>query len=186
MSDVKIVVAMRAVPGTGKSTLAEKFIQKAKSQGLTAERCSADDFFYMLGKGTYKFDPSKLGDAHGECFDKFSRAVDKGVNLIVVDNTNLELKFVEPYKKYAEANRYTFKVAEVVGDFEKAFQRQQHGVPEAGHKRMREAFVDEKVPSDWSKSTYEMDSDEDDYNKANKSLNELIKIADKFDKKLKK
>ena len=56
---------MRGISGSGKSTKAREIMAKENSCGNAAIICSADDFFMASGK--YKFDASKLGQAHAWC-----------------------------------------------------------------------------------------------------------------------
>jgi NEDD4-binding protein 2 len=74
------VIILRGVSGAGKSTVANKFADPKVI-------CTADDFFEK--NGGYDFDPSKLGDAHRECQNKFECALqDPRIKNIVVANTN--------------------------------------------------------------------------------------------------
>jgi adenylate kinase len=54
---IPTVVVMSGVSGSGKSTYAEKLLEQ--SQGVKV----STDHFFMVGN-EYKFDPSKLGEAH--------------------------------------------------------------------------------------------------------------------------
>lgn len=83
------VVILRGLPGSGKSTWAEK-------QPL-AFICSADKFFE--DESGYHFDPSKLKDAHAWCFKRFKEAIAVRMSLIIVDNTNTT---TWEYARYAD------------------------------------------------------------------------------------
>lgn len=85
---------LRGISGSGKSTLAET---------LGGTICCADDFF--VENGEYKFDPTKLKDAHAYCRAKFEEAVKKGER-VVVANTNTQAWEFEPYKRIAEDHGY--------------------------------------------------------------------------------
>lgn len=143
------VIAMRAIPGSGKSTFARQLQATAEKEGKSTLICSADDYF--MQNGSYNFNPSKIGEAHKFCFKKFINAVNSGTDLIIVDNTNLSAWELSPYKSYAEANDYGFSINEVVADPSAAFKRQSHGVPEASHKRMSQSFDKEFIPPWWEK-----------------------------------
>lgn len=148
---MKQVVAMRAIPGSGKSSLAKQILSKANAEGKTAIICSADDFFYGLGNGTYAFDRTKISDAHKYCFKKFMKAVADDIDLIIIDNTNLSAWEISPYKTYAEVHDYNFSINEVVADQKEAFRRQQHGVPDFAHESMSNSFEKEVIPPWWEK-----------------------------------
>ena len=56
--------------------------------------CSADDYFLQDGK--YNFDPAHLSEAHAACQNKAKDSCNRGMNVVVVDNTNVrrwEMKF---------------------------------------------------------------------------------------------
>lgn len=158
---MKQVILMRAIPGSGKSTLTKQLAQTAILDGKTVAVCSADSYFYNLGDGEYKFDPSKLRQAHGQCFESFKKAISNDVNLIIVDNTNLQIKHMVPYKEYAESHGYSVKVNQVHADKDLAFKRQQHGVHESGHTRMYNDFSNKTVPAEWDTEDYISETDTD-------------------------
>jgi tRNA uridine 5-carbamoylmethylation protein Kti12 len=189
---MKQAITMRAVPGSGKSTFAKQLMEKAKSAGQSAELCSADEYFYKLGNGSYAFDPSKISEAHKYCFKKFIQAVNNGVNLIIVDNTNLSAWEISPYKAYAEAHDYDFSINEVASDPLESLKRQQHGVPEAAHKRMSESFEKEFIPPWWNKQrivsktdssgnpVFEEELKEEAKKESSKKIDKILKLADTF------
>lgn len=89
------VIILSGVSGSGKS-----FYAKCINPSVIV---SADAFF--MQDGEYKFDSSKLGDAHADCFRRFIDAVSNADNkvLIVVDNTNISEVEIAPYYLGAEA-----------------------------------------------------------------------------------
>lgn len=105
---------MIAAPGAGKSKLAKELRKKEFTKIY-----SADSYFEVLmeaevtpgvSKYEYKFDPSKLGEAHAKCLRDFSKdlvrsqAKDprKEMNF-VIDNTNSSLVEIAPYYSLARA-----------------------------------------------------------------------------------
>lgn len=83
MDDEKKLVLMRGVPGSGKSTQAKKI---AGEKGVIY---STDDFFMV--KGQYVYDVKMIGKYHEKNFDRTVLAMQKGIPLIVIDNTNVKL-----------------------------------------------------------------------------------------------
>jgi len=167
----------------GKSTLAKQLVSKAEASGNSAIICSADEYFYNLGGGTYKHDFNKIADAHKFCFKKFMQAIKDDVNLIIVDNTNLSAWEISPYKMYAETHDYDVKITQVNSDPNISFSRQQHGVPEQAHKRMSDSLNKEFIPPWWNKEIkHSKTSDtgepifEDDMKK-DALIKQLLKIA---------
>lgn len=67
---------IRGLPGSGKSTLAKK---------LAVMHFEADMFFVGTD-GVYRFDPSRLKDAHEWCFNKVKETIEDGY-ICAVSNT---------------------------------------------------------------------------------------------------
>ena len=112
MSD-KVCLVLAGVSGSGKSTLSESlkyfidvYIDNLIIQGIEENcviACAGD---YFMQDGEYKFDASKLGAAHKQCKEKFEKAVEDEISLVIVANTNTVLSHTLPYLKYAEDNGY--------------------------------------------------------------------------------
>jgi predicted kinase len=85
------VIIMRGASGSGKSTYVAKNFPSAKV-------VSADKFFevttiweYGRTSVDYRFDPTKLGEAHAWCLNQFIEALYRKEPLIVVDNSNIRI-----------------------------------------------------------------------------------------------
>jgi predicted kinase len=117
--EMKTVIILRGVSGSGKSTVAS-LLETTKHSCYV---CSADKYF-MRG-GEYKFEPSRLKDAHSWCFEMFDRCVLNAIELIVVDNTNTSEWEYEKYETHAK--RYGYTVHRLV--VEACGQDSIHGVP---------------------------------------------------------
>lgn len=139
------VIIMQGVPGSGKSTLAREFAANAKSVKVV----SADHYFEELGGGTYAFDPSKLGEAHGQCFRRFIAAVQEGVETVIVDNTNTTATEVAPYVLGGEAHGYKVEVIRVTCDPDVAAARNTHGVPVHAVRAMASRIASCQMPPWW-------------------------------------
>ena len=97
---MKTLYIVRGVPGSGKSTF-------AKSLGGT--HFEADMFF--MKDGEYKFDMSKIKEAHNWCQDSVNTAMimnnTAGLNeTIVVSNTFTQEWEMKPYFEMAELHEY--------------------------------------------------------------------------------
>ena len=108
---------MRGIPGSGKSTLARTIEDLARRDyGFNMTLiCSADDF--RIKNGKYFYDPKETGKVHKNCQLKFKQAlaaakVSMQVNpkdnksLIIVDNTNVNLKDFKFYIDLAKSDEY--------------------------------------------------------------------------------
>jgi len=142
------MVILRGLPGSGKSTLAESLVKadpwRIVPPGPTwssGEALSTDDFF-IVDEGEYRFDPTKLAEAHGWNQTRTDTSLllmrHNDANL-VIDNTNIRLWEFRPY--VLKADRAGVEVT-VIGpdthpqlfapwalDPEECFRRNSHGVP---------------------------------------------------------
>ena len=137
MDNNKYLFLITGAAGSGKSTLAEKIQDSAK--GLIepiSEICEADEFWYILGKGKYAFNPKLLWKAHKWCQDNAAKLMAKGENLIV-SNTNIKPSVRAPYFDMAEEYGYKVVYIHLNTQF-----KNQHNVPDETVKRMRDSYVD--------------------------------------------
>lgn len=127
----KTLYIVRGIPGSGKSTF-------AKTLGGT--HFETDEFFMVDGE--YKFDPTKLKDAHRWCQDSVNTAMilnhTAGLNnVIVVSNTFTQEWEMEPY--FQMADTYGYKVFSVIVE-NRHGGINTHGVPEDKLQAMRDRF----------------------------------------------
>lgn len=122
------VIILRGVSGAGKST----YISKREDVNTTI--VSADFFFIDLDTKEYKFDGSKLPQAHAACLRDFINACDSSGNeqKIYVDNTNTTVAELAPYVAIAAAYGHDCEIVTVRADTVAAAERNLHGVPLTG------------------------------------------------------
>ena len=133
------VIVLSGVSGSGKSTHATKLLSAPDRLG-SACVVSADQFFIRRTEknphGEYVFDAAKLSQAHADCFHRFINALQGGVDLVIVDNTNTTNEELAPYMLAAAAFEYE---AEIVSlylcmpfpvQIDKCVARNTHGVSE--------------------------------------------------------
>lgn len=116
----KTFVIMRGIPGSGKSTYVKKNFPDAKV-------CSADHYFET--PSGYFFDASKLSLAHGHCKRSALDAMQQGLPLIVLDNTNVKKRWFKEYLEAAERHGYKVKIIRLMVDPKTAHSRGVHHVP---------------------------------------------------------
>jgi hypothetical protein len=136
-----ILMLVRGLPGSGKTTRVEKEYGKP---------ISADDYF--MENGEYKFDASKLAQAHAWCQKEaeealstaFDRADEDGtVEYVCVANTFTQRWEMEPYIELAR--RYDAMIGVIdlfdgnLSDSDLAL-RNVHGVPTEAIAKMRERY----------------------------------------------
>lgn len=111
---MKKLVIIRGIPGSGKSTFANKILTVAEKSGETTYHCEADDYFMVDGE--YKFDRAKLGAAHSTCFNNIIGAMKKGIDCVVVSNTFTTIREIKPYVEAAESYDYQVVVYRMMGE----------------------------------------------------------------------
>jgi predicted kinase len=127
----KMLYVVRGIPGSGKSTFAKT---------LGGIHFEADMFF--IKDVEYKFDPTKLKEAHKWCQDSVHTAMllNHTANLnpvIVVSNTFTQEWEMKPY--YDMADYFDYKVFSIVIE-NRHGGINQHGVPEDKIQIMKDRF----------------------------------------------
>lgn len=128
-----LLVLVRGVPGSGKTTLARKYIAKSSEDFLHLE---ADMFFEK--EGEYKFDPSLLKEAHSWCQSEAKKRLESGGSLIV-SNTFTRVWEMEAYLDLARELGVKYVVLRAVGEYPNI-----HNVPVEVVEQMKERFEDLK------------------------------------------
>ena len=98
----KILFIVRGLPGAGKSTFANEICD------IVVE---ADQYFIDSATNEYKFDITKIKDAHKWCFDECEKHMING-NKIAVSNTFTQEWEMTNY--FDLAKRYSYKVFSVI------------------------------------------------------------------------
>lgn len=137
MDNKKVLIIMRGIPGSGKSTRANQLLQELGANP-DGHIFSTDNFWIPKTRESrrqgqsvndieeiaeYKanFDTNKLALAHRRNLDEFKRAVDNGVTPLILDNTNVKAFESRAYAEYAEKAEYTIKVEEPTSDWWKEY-----------------------------------------------------------------
>lgn len=133
----KILFIVRGLPGSGKSTFAEKLV------GHDFLVCEADKYFIDKETGEYKFDISKIKDAHESCramvemYMHDSIMNDQFYREIAVSNTFTQEWEMEIY--YEMAKRYNYRVHTLIVENRHGSENV-HGVPAEKIKQMKKRF----------------------------------------------
>ena len=127
---MKLVIIMHGISGSGKSTTAEKFIEKHSkdNSNLTYAIHSTDNLF--VEDGVYKFDHNKLSEYHELNQENFKSSLKNNIELVIVDNTNIFPEHWHPYVDVANSMEYRVQHFWMpIIDAETAFNRNIHDVP---------------------------------------------------------
>lgn len=150
------VVILSGVSGAGKSTYAEKLL--TETQGI---KVSADHYF--MWEDMYKFDPTKLGEAHADCFRRFISHLQAPFSwsCVVVDNTNTTVEEIAPYILGAQAFDYQAEVRTLwVPARYTAAQlaaRCIHGVSAGAIQKQRDRLQKRKLPPFWKSTNIQVE-----------------------------
>ena len=123
---MKELFLLRGVPGAGKSTLAKS---------LGGKHAEAD--MYFVKDGEYRFDASKLRNAHEWCQVQTEHWMSDGCERIVVSNTFTQEWEMEYYYKIAE--KFGYRVYSLIVENRHGGVNE-HGVPEEALERMENRF----------------------------------------------
>ena len=152
------VVIMRGLPGAGKSTWVRMNLPDAQV-------CSADSFF--VGEdGEYRFDGSRLSEAHSHCLRRFAETVSTGGDsststqspaTIVVDNTGISAWEISPYYNLARAFGHDVRIVHLKCSPETAHGRNVHGVSMDRVLEMDRKMAAEEFPPFWNLQVVEFE-----------------------------
>lgn len=93
------LVLIRGLPGSGKSTLAISLCKRFQAAGLDYQHIETDMFFDYAGE--YKFDSSKLKEAHKWAQDWCRSELNDGTS-VIVSNTFTRIWEMQPYLDMAK------------------------------------------------------------------------------------
>ena len=122
-----MLVIVRGLPGSGKSTFAEKL-------GVGFQHYEADMFFMVKGK--YHFISELLPCAHKWCQEQARKDLEMGLHVSVA-NTFTMLWEMQPYLDMAKALSCWMDVVKCTGNFKNS-----HGVPDSVIEKMKERWED--------------------------------------------
>lgn len=118
---------MQGQSGSGKSTMVQALRALARAQCVHIAVASADFYFYEGGE--YKFDPSKLSEAHQYSRDLAEKYMKEGHEWVVIDNTNTTMQEAKPYLELAVLHGYLVRVVRTDADLDDCVKYNAHSVP---------------------------------------------------------
>lgn len=126
----KNLILLRGLPGSGKSTLAKLLTDK--------DYCHKEaDMFFVDRDGKYKFEPSKIKDAHSWCQDEVAFLMKYEHSPIVVSNTFTQEWEMDAYYKMAE--EFGYRVTSIITE-NRHGGKNEHGVPDDKLETMKNRF----------------------------------------------
>lgn len=104
------VIIIRGISGSGKSFFADYILKLFRlstyETGDPCEICCADDYF-IEKYGSYKWSAAEIFAAHKYCQNKFTKALDNQIELVIVANTGTKEKDIQFYLDNAKECGYT-------------------------------------------------------------------------------
>lgn len=122
----KILFIVRGLPGSGKSTFAST---------ISGVHFEADQFF--MQDGSYKFDPSRLKDAHAWCLSQVELMMRGSESRIAVSNTFTQEWEMSSY--YDLAKKHGYDVFSIIVE-NRHGGKNTHGVPDDKIQIMKDRF----------------------------------------------
>lgn len=123
-----MLVLVRGVPGSGKTTLVEKFFKGWKH--IEA------DMYFLDCDGIYRYNPKEIREAHEWAIEATENAL-KNRRPTVVANTFVRLWEIHNYTALAKKYNVPYLVVRCTGKYKNV-----HDVPETVVSRMSENFED--------------------------------------------
>ncbi|KAI5099205.1 NEDD4-binding protein 2-like 2 [Silurus meridionalis] len=133
-----VLILMRGVPGSGKTTLARQI----SSSGPSGLILSTDDYFYQ--KDSYHFEPALLSTAHTWNQNRAKKAMLDEYTPVIIDNTNIQAWEMKPYVAAALEMGYRVDFVEPDTSWKcdpaELEKRNHHGVPKKSLINMLDRF----------------------------------------------
>ena len=132
----KTVFILRGIPGDGKSSVAELLAKISRSSIIH----STDDYHKVNGK--YKFNKERLWEFHSMNLKAFEKSCEKGIKIVICDNTNIRKSYYSPYIRVAKKYKYWIFIL-TVGDFNvsECWKRNKHHAPRKVIQGMKNNFI---------------------------------------------
>lgn len=132
----KRLVILRGISGSGKSTLAKALLEE-EPRGVVY---STDDFFINKETGEYQFNGAAIGRAHAWNQRRAEKAMQEGIPLVIIDNTNTQKWEAKPYVEFGLKYNYEIEFKEPTTPWaknaEELAKKNVHGVPIEAIQRM--------------------------------------------------
>jgi len=120
----KVLYLMQGVPGSGKSIIARMIADFERANGKQVSHLSTDDWRFD-DDGIYQFDPADNARYHKACQQAAAEDMMNGVEVVIIDNTNIREWEVHPYLVLADIHGYIVQVVSVDAGLGNSITRQE-------------------------------------------------------------
>lgn len=132
---MKKLVIIRGIPGSGKSTHANKLIKGYQTDGRITAHFEADMFF-TSEDGSYHWNPKQISLAHQWCQNKVRESL-RNCDVVIVSNTSVKNRDVDVYVEIAREAGAKYEIHRMFGKYQNV-----HEVPAETVQRMLDSFED--------------------------------------------
>lgn len=108
----RLLICMRGAPGSGKSHLACAIIDATRNGDYANHIFSTDQYFIDVRTNEYRYDPTRLHEAHQWNKARVAERVSRGWSPIIVDNTNMQFRDMTSYFHMAVRQKYLIHILE--------------------------------------------------------------------------
>lgn len=138
------MLILRGLPGSGKNYYIDKYLDDKYEQTNYFQwvHCSADDYF--CAGNVYLWSSSLLGAAHTRSQEMAKQACIKGIELVIINNTNVTFKEMTRYIEIAENYDYEVKIIDLYDSGltdQQLAERNSHNVPIEVIAHMRAKYI---------------------------------------------
>ena len=133
---MKLLILIRGLPCSGKSTLANCIANSFIDVDVSHFEA---DMFFVDPKGNYNFDTSRLSEAHRYCQKSVENEMKRGAECIIVSNTFTQKKEADYYLYMATKYGYNTQIITSQANW---VCKNEHDVPKKTCAAMRDRFQD--------------------------------------------
>jgi predicted kinase len=130
-----VLIIMRGIPGSGKSTAAKRLVGDGAIHSTDDVIEAKGDYRQFFADMIAKKNFAPLGQAHAQNFKNAKASIDNGISPVIIDNTNIKASEPKKYVEYALSVGYADDNIEFVEvgtgglSAEELAERNTHGVP---------------------------------------------------------
>jgi predicted kinase len=145
----KVLIVLRGLPGSGKTTFAGNLCKQAADLGMCKPEICSSDFFFEKEDGSYEYNPRDIGASHRWSQTELSDMIEDGISYIILDNINSQSWEAKRYVEPAVNNGYHVEIVEVLSPWCKNFDELEKRCLANGHNVPVESI--RKMAKKWHK-----------------------------------